>query len=50
MKDAYGFFLENPTQRTYYPNPRSEEMQDYDSHYRFIGMIVGKALQKGILL
>lgn len=50
MKDAYGFFLETPVLRTYYPNPKSEEIPDYESHFRLIGMIVGKALQKGILL
>lgn len=50
MKDAYGFFLENSHYWTYYPNPKSEEIVDFDSHFRFIGMIVGKALQKGILL
>jgi len=50
MKDAYGFFIENVSLRTYYPNPKSEEIVDFDSHFWFIGMIVGKALQKGILL
>lgn len=50
MKDAYGFFLETPISWTYYPNPKGEEIPDFESHYRLIGMIVGKALQKGILL
>lgn len=50
MSDAYGFFLETPITWTYYPNPWSEEIPDYDSHFWLIGMIVGKALQKGILI
>jgi len=33
MKDAYGFFIENVSLRTYYPNPKSEEIVDFDSHF-----------------
>jgi hypothetical protein len=50
MSDAYGFFLETPVTRTYYPNPKSREIPDFDSHFRLIGMIVGKAMSKGILI
>jgi ubiquitin-protein ligase E3 C len=50
LSDAYGFFIENTEDRTYYPNPRANEIEGYDSHFRLIGMIVGKTLQRGMLL
>ena len=48
--DSFGLFLENRENRTYYPNPKSVAILNYHDHFTFLGMIVGKAIQIGVLI
>ncbi len=48
--DSYGFFLENKADRTFYPNPRAVDIPHFEEHFMFMGMLVGKAIQMGVLV
>lgn len=46
----YTFFLETEKERTLYPNPLSNETQNFKEYFRLFGILVGKAIYEGVLL
>ena len=48
----YALFLQSANNSTYYPNPNSivHEKEEMISLFRFVGRIIGKALNEGQLL